>query len=392
MGKGPKPFGFSATDPWNTKHFLDVAEFTAAFAYAYDWMYDAWSPDQKNQIKQAMLDFGIAYGLQAYNGGDFGWWRNVNGNWNCVCNGGLTMGALAIIDDDTTGQAKQLLSLTVPNAAQNCADGPSSDGTWSETPNYWYFGTTGHAEMSSSLLTATGSYYNLISANPTFNLTALYHMYVYGMTSLFDYGDHGPNKFSTTANSMIFYANAYKSPMYMLYQRDRRDASEPNSMFWYDPTVQGAFWDNLPLDHLFDDGLDQWASMRSSWTDTTGLYIAMKAGNHTGHQTHGDLDAGDFVFDAMGQRWAGELGSGDYLSEAYFNSEAQDAERWTYYRKKTEGQNCVVMGGGNQNVNALPTINYGSSNTVQGSSTVLDLPTDSTAFFTADLSSTYFGQ
>jgi hypothetical protein len=36
----------------------------------------------------------------------------------------------------------------------------------------------------------------------------------------------------------------------------------------------------------------------------------MKAGQLTGHQTHGDLDAGDFVLDALGQRWAGEYGSG----------------------------------------------------------------------------------
>lgn len=57
--------------------------------------------------------------------------------------------------------------------------------------------------------------------------------------------------------------------------------------------------------------------MRSSWTDSDGLYVAMKSGKLTDHQTHGDLDAGDFVLDALGQRWAGELGNGDYLSEGY---------------------------------------------------------------------------
>jgi hypothetical protein len=43
----------------------------------------------------------------------------------------------------------------------------------------------------------------------------------------------------------------------------------------------------------------------------------------SGHQTHGDIDAGDFVLDAMGQRWAGELGSGNYLSDGYFFSEVR---------------------------------------------------------------------
>lgn len=57
-----------------------------------------------------------------------------------------------------------------------------------------YFGTTGFSEMTSSLLTATGSDQGMLSANDNFHLTGLYHMAVQGMTSLFNYADHGPNK------------------------------------------------------------------------------------------------------------------------------------------------------------------------------------------------------
>lgn len=49
---------------------------------------------------------------------------------------------------------------------------------------------------------------------------------------------------------------------------------------------------------------DTWVSMRSSWTDSDALYAGMKSGRILGHQTHGNLDVGDFVFEAMGQRWA----------------------------------------------------------------------------------------
>jgi hypothetical protein len=48
--------------------------------------------------------------------------------------------------------------------------------------------------MTSSLITATGSDQGMLTANQNFNLTGEYHMYVQGMTSLFDYADHGPNK------------------------------------------------------------------------------------------------------------------------------------------------------------------------------------------------------
>ncbi|KAF8745167.1 Heparinase II III family protein, partial [Rhizoctonia solani] len=384
-----------ASDHWNTMHFLDVAELTNAFGIGYDWMYDAWTADQRNAIMWTIINVGLSAGVASYNDptshGNFGWWQNgINGNWNCVCNGGLTVGALAILGDDPTGTAETMLGLTIPNAQQNCAFGPSSDGTWSETPNYWYFGTTGHAEMSSALLTATGSTYDL--PVPDYNLTALYHMHVYGPVAKFDYGDTGPNKFSATANSMMFYGSYFNEPRYTLFQRDRADAAEPWSMFWYDPSVSGAFWDGMPLDHYFDNGLDQWAAMRTSWTDNNALYAAIKSGNHTGHQTHGDLDAGTFVLDAMGQRWAGELGNGDYLSTGYFQNEKQDSQRWLYYRKRTEGQNTLVVNNDNQNVNAQPTVQYGSTLDKQGSSTVYDVGSGSTAFFTTDLTTTYNGQ
>ena len=56
----------------------------------------------------------------------------------------------------------------------------------------------------------------------------------------------------------------------------------------------------------------------------------------------------------------------------------------------TKGQNTIVLNGQNQKVDATPTINYASSGTTQGSSTVVDIPDDSTAFWIADLTSAYF--
>lgn len=300
------------------------------------------------------------------------------------------MAALAVLGDDTTGNAATLLGQTINNARQNCALTVTSDGTNNETANYWYFATTGHAEMASSLMTAAGSDFGLLNTNTNFNLTGLYHMYVKGPTSLFNYGDHGPNKFSTTANSMIFYASQYNAPQYALFQRDQADAAEPWSMFWYDPSISGAFWNGMPLDHGFSSNGDQWASMRSSWTDMNALYVAMKASQLPGHQAHGDLDCGDFVIDALGTRWAGELGSGDYLSTGYFDSELQNATRWLYYRKRTEGQNTILVSQQNQDVAANPKMSYGSSGDAQGSSTVFKPSSSSTSFVVFDLTSAYF--
>lgn len=366
---------------------------TAAFAVAYDWMYDAWTATQRSQIMWTMIEYGLSNGVMGYsnsNGQYYGWWTDeTQGNWNCVCNGGLTMGALAILGDDNTGTAEQILSLTIPNAVLNCAEAPSSDGTWSETPNYWYFGVTGHAEMASSLLTATGSDYGLLTTNPGVSLTGMFHMYVTGPGSMFEWGDNGVNLYSTTANAMLFYGEQFNHPEYVLFQRDQHDVAEPWSMFWYNPSVSGAYWDNMPLDRFFNNHTDGWGSMRSSWTDENALYIGVKAGTLQGHQTHNDLDCGDFVLDALGTRWAGELGDENYLSTGYFSNDTQTSDRWLYYRKRTEGQNTILVGQQNQLVTAQPQIDYGTDNVAQGSSTVYTPPSNSTAYFTADLTSAY---
>ncbi len=376
-----------------------MAEFTNAFAIAYDWLYDGWTPERKDAIRWSITELGLSWGLQALNGkGSNDWWTGTNvgsapiaGNWNCVINGGLTMGALAIQGDDQTGTAEAVIAKTIPNAQANCMLGVHPDGTWAETANYWYFGTTGAAEMASALTTAYGSDQGLLEVNTAWNLTSLYHMYVQGMTSLFNYGDHGPNKYSTTANSLLFFGDFYNEPRYSLYQRDHYDASEPWAMFWYNPAFTGAWWDNLPLDRHFDYYDDEWVSMRSSWTNNDGTYIAMKSGNLQGHQTHGDLDIGDFVLDALGQRWAGELGSGQYLSDGYFSSEAQNSERWLYYRKRTEGQNTLVYNYQNQIVTANTTAKFGTTGDAQGAAPGWTVASGSTGFFTTDMSQAYNG-
>ncbi|GAA6035855.1 hypothetical protein JCM8097_005739 [Rhodosporidiobolus ruineniae] len=384
-------------DNWNSQHFLDLAEFTAAFAYAYDWFYDAWTTEQREAIMWSIINLGLSYGNTGYD--QEAWWSTVNGNWNCVTSKGLALGALAIYHDDPTNASSTLLPRAVDSAKNYCSFGPSNEGTWSETANYWYFGTYSHAELAAALISATGSDQELLTINPGFKLTPQYHMYVTGMQGLFSYGDTGPNKYTASANGLLFYGNQYDLPVYTLFQRDRGDAPDPMSMLYYDPQVSGQFWDGLPLDRHFANTTDGWFSARTSWTSNDGktlivdgemrsAYIAMKAGELTGHQTHGDLDAGDFVLDAMGQRWAGEYGSGDYLSNGYFSSEAQDSARWLYYRKRTEGQNTLLIGGVNQNVDGKPTTTFTSTNESQDA---LDYtaPNASTCFFTADLTTMY---
>ena len=135
------------SDPWNSQHFLDVAEFTFAYALAYDWMYSAWNSTQLGQIRTWIVQNGLNKGQSAYSAGTV-FWLTATGNWsvqlfnssdsyrNCVCTNGLMAGALAIWDEDTSGAAKSIMASALPNALSTCANAISTDGTWLETQDY----------------------------------------------------------------------------------------------------------------------------------------------------------------------------------------------------------------------------------------------------------------
>lgn len=138
-GDASIPFGDGDTR-WNWQHFLDVGEFTSAFGIAYDWMYDGFTEEQRTALRTAIVTYGLNYCDDAYTAGPTGanaWWLGVNGNWNCVINAGCSIGALAIQTEDTTGVAARVLAASVTNAQGNCLRSVMSDGSWSETPNYW---------------------------------------------------------------------------------------------------------------------------------------------------------------------------------------------------------------------------------------------------------------
>ena len=102
------------------------------------------------------------------------------------------------------------------------------------------------------------------------------------------------------------------------------------------------------------------------------------------------MTTGDFVFEALGQRWAGKLCQENYLAPGYFSSEAQDSQRWLYYRCRTEGQNTILLGGDNQIVGQQPPTTYASTGDLQTSLTFA-ANSSSAAFYTTDMSAAYGG-
>ncbi|KAI0123629.1 hypothetical protein BJ170DRAFT_712668 [Xylariales sp. AK1849] len=334
-GNSTEYFGV-AGDNWNSQHWLDIGEFLVAFAFAYDWLYEAWTPEQRNAIMWSLISLRLAKALKAYE--DDVCFLHARLNWNCVTNGGIIIASLAIYHEDPTSIAESLLPRALRNARDNCAQAVQTDGTWTETPDYWFFGTQAHAQLSSAIISATGHTYELLHPIEAFRKTGMFHIY--------------NNEF------------AGKISAYTGYQRDKTEAAD-SLLLWYKPTPDNAsWWSDLSLDRSFADENGACVSMRSSWTSSDGLFVAMKAVKLTGHSAHGNLDTGDFVLDALREIWAVEPCHQNYLSPGYFDGEAQGNKRWQYYRTGTTGQNTILHNGSNQLVTAAPTTRFESSSTV----------------------------
>jgi hypothetical protein len=124
---------------------------------------------------------------------------------------------------------------------------------------------------------------------------------------------------------------------------EKRQRAHPLDLVWYTPesaTPERARW---PL-HTRFEGIDA-AFLRSSWTDPDALWVGVKGGDNAANHSH--LDLGGFVLDALGRRWALDLGGDDYNLPQYFG-----ARRWTYYRLRTESHNTVMLENENQHPRA----------------------------------------
>jgi hypothetical protein len=335
----------AAFPDWNPKHFLDVGEMTTAFCIGYDWLYDQWTEDQRETLRRAIVEKGLTAALQAYHGepGPPGaiHWIDMEHNWNQVTNGGIGIGALAVMDvaPGPAGEALHDGLVRLPLAMRHY--GP--DGAWFEGPGYWHYATLYNALILSALDTALGTDYGL-SEIPGFDLTGGFPAYLTGpFGPPFAFADVDREVGPTVGAELFWLAHRFHQPAFAAHQlrfggpggRDEGRSSAFN-VIWYTPDLEGATAGPAPLDRHFR--LAEVVAMRSSWTDPAALYVGFKGGDNKANHT--DLDLGTFVLDALGVRWATELGSDDYNMPGYFDSKSR---RWTYYRTRAEGQNTLVI-------------------------------------------------
>lgn len=299
---------------WNPSHFIDAAEMALAVSIGYDWLYNTLDKDSRKIISDAILEKGINPSFDSrYNA----FLERAN-NWNQVCNTAMAYSAVAIMEDQPK-LAKDIIKRSVESIRKPMERyGP--DGAYPEGYGYWHYGTTYNVMLLALLEQMYGTDFGL-SDIPGFTKSPYYIMHMISPTHKpFNFGDCDSEVRLNT--SMFWFAKKMNDPAllnyeinYLLnlkkYKYEQYSRMLP-SIFLFGHTfkLDQANTDKLPLTFVARNETPV-SLMRTAWGTKDAIYVGIKGGTPSDN-THNHIDQGSFIVDALGVRWAIDLGSQDY--------------------------------------------------------------------------------
>ena len=339
---------------WHPVHYLDTAEMTAALALGYDWLYDQLPAASREKIREAIVTKGLKTLTSPENPGFVSWQTRAN-NWNQVCFGGLVLGALAVGDEEPD-LANRVLSLARTNNFHGMRP-YAPDGVFPEGPSYWNYGTTYEVLMIAGLESALGTDWDL-AASPGFLQSAEFVLQTTAPGGrVFNYSDGGERVGVQPAP--FWFARRMHNPGLVAEEAgllrtwlSKESSLESKSSGSYLSPLIAVWWLN-PEAKLESKSPLAWkgggaqplAVFRSAWNDPNAMWLALKGGSPS--LSHAHMDAGSFVFESDGERWASDLGMQDYNSleskKIDLWNGKQTGARWTVFRLNNQSHNVVMV-------------------------------------------------
>lgn len=357
---------------WNPVHDLDPAVMSAGMAIGYDWMYHGLTEEQRKDIEEGIYKNLFAVVCESYESsyGILGTNPVCLINHNIVLNGGFTMSALALMDVYPEIGA-HITSMCIRGADLMLIE-YGKDGAWKEGPGYWEFTTRYTTKMLSALKTVFGTCFGLDLCEGL-ETTADFVLNLQSDVGSFNYGD---TDLGTTYSPIMYYlSDKYENPSVtatVLALNEGKVSGNENlvhALLWYDTDIKAGAVE-MELDAAYED--EGVITMREQWTKGVTTFVGIHGGAN--QVCHAQVDAGTFVYDYAGIRWAKELGKTPYDTTVTAEY-AADGGRWLLYRSLAEAHNLIVINPDNtpgQKVDAVAAVELVESKD-RGSIAVVDL-------------------
>ena len=329
---------------WHPEHTLDTGTMAMAAAIGYDWGYDGMTAEQRTTFADRLYNVGLKTARAAYYGtADFPtWWTNTETNWGGVVNAGFMNLAIAIAEKDPdyamdiVANAKRGMEATIYRIAP--------DGAWYEGPGYWSYLFQSLSYEMAGYESAFGETDDVVSFKGMDGF-AQYQMYFSdpsGNVNNFHDSDEGP----IGCFGMFYLAKKFDQPALMNYRASfitsQNQTPTVYDLLWYDVNAANSTDSaELALDCYYRE--TELVTMRQEWNNENALWVSAHGGSI--NTAHDHIDAGTFVMNLGGVRWAVDLAKEPY---SYVPDDQNPAIKaglnsYYFYRRKGEGHNVVVI-------------------------------------------------
>lgn len=385
---------------WGPDHFLNCADTAAPFAIAYDWLYDAFVElnakaeiskydgeiYDKTKLSTILFTHVIIPGYVQSNNLTCPWpgsagsrYSTKTSNWNAVCASGVIAAALMLLEENipTAGMtfntqkknsatsftqtvtkienignsnihvglntysdyAAKLTSMNLGTLAKYGLEQYAPDGSYVESPGYWSYGTNSLFRLIATLLSSTGDDYGFMDA---WGIDTTCYFAIHSESSDYKTWSFNDGGVGMQDSSFFFFVgNYYEDDNLVKVRKKHLTEGKGYSLYdilYYDTTIVGE--PELAVEYHMV-GIDAF-SVRSSW-DKGAIYAGIIGGPNT--VSHGQMDAGSFIYHNKGKIWFHDIGADNYNIK-YTNSKGASRgyfSNYELYRIGAEGHNIITV-------------------------------------------------
>lgn len=328
---------------WNPSHIIDTGEICVAYAMGYSWMRSGFNEEQRNYIYNTVKKYGmepirLAYygrlggGVQYADRSDvFAAWSS---NFNGIVNSGAICTALAFMEFDG-GFCSDLAEKAIRSIEYTFV-GFADDGGWIEGTGYWDYMFEQLKQGISALFSVLGTDFGLTECRG-FNKTAEWRAGMWTYQGNNNFHDSGNGR--SYSSALSFLGKLFNKPSYyamrnMQLEYTKNSVAEPYDAIWYCRDYAGR--EDELSQCFYSKGTESFV-MRSPYSNQ-GSYTYLSAHGGAVSCYHSHNDAGSFILDMRGLRWACDLGGEDYNTQRDY----ADGE-YASYRKRAEAHNVMVI-------------------------------------------------
>ena len=315
---------------WNPSHHIDVGTLAYGYAIAYDWFYDVMTEEQRRIMEKGAYENVFYTVNRAVEDKDTAYTTVLmTNNHNVFCNAGVMATVLGFMDAFPEVASK--VGADVTRILEAFMDKFAPRGAYYEGPYYAETAINYTVRVLAAMESVLGTTYGIDKAQG-FDQIADFVVLLQSDFAAYNFADSQMSLLAISGMFWIFDHYARRGIKDSVAEGNFKAPSPQvaaEAILWYNVEPDGDC--NLPTEVHYKD--EEIIAMRDAYRDGQ-TFVGIKAGKTV--YAHSHLDAGSFVFDAKGRRWAYDFGQDNYNLYYKYN-------HWDVFRLRVESHNSLVI-------------------------------------------------